>query len=73
MRAGGEKRGNSKDRKRRKFWMLLTFGDGNFTFCVHCTTELDYDSVWQSTRSLRQVRSEFREVEVEPYLGSSLD
>ncbi len=45
MRAGGEKRGNSTDRKRRKIWMLLSFGDGKFTLCVHCTKELDYDSV----------------------------
>ena len=45
MRAGGEKRGNSTDRKRRKIWMIATFGFGKFVLCVHCSISLDYDHV----------------------------
>ena len=45
MRSGGEKRGNSTDRKRRKIWMIATFGFGNFVLCVHCAITLDYDHV----------------------------
>lgn len=45
MRAGGEKRGNSTDRKRRKLWMLSHFGNGTSVECVHCSTELTYKTV----------------------------
>jgi len=40
MRYGGEKRGNSTDRRRRKEWMLKHFGDGTTCSCVHCGTKL---------------------------------
>lgn len=45
MRAGGEKRGNAQDRRRRKLWMLDTFGDGERCECVHCHVSLTYDVV----------------------------
>lgn len=44
-RSGGEKRGNSKDRKVRKHWMLSTYGTGNKVPCTHCGRELDYYTV----------------------------
>lgn len=44
-RPGGEKRGNSTDRRRRKIWMLSRFGNGTHCNCVHCATELDYTTV----------------------------
>lgn len=45
MRAGGEKRGNSYDRKARKLWMLSTFGDGTKCPCTHCHAMLGYAEV----------------------------
>lgn len=45
MRPGGEKRGNSTDRRRRKLWMLLHFGDGNSAPCTHCGVALNYSSI----------------------------
>lgn len=45
MRAGGEKRGNSKDRRARKLWMLASFGDGTVAPCVHCLNELSYETI----------------------------
>ena len=39
-RAGGEKRGNSTDRRRRRKWMLAKWGDGETCQCVHCGTML---------------------------------
>jgi hypothetical protein len=44
-RPGGEKRGNSTDRRRRKFWMLARWGDGETCPCVHCGDELTYATV----------------------------
>lgn len=44
-RPGGEKRGNSKDRARRKMWMLEQWGDGRTCPCVHCGTTLAYATV----------------------------
>ena len=44
-RPGGEKRGNSTDRKRRKLWMLVAWGDGVKAPCTHCSMMLDYDSI----------------------------
>jgi 5-methylcytosine-specific restriction endonuclease McrA len=35
-RAGGEKRGNSTDRRRRRLWMLARWGDGTTCPCTHC-------------------------------------
>lgn len=45
VRAGGEKRGNARNRRARKLWMLATWGDGTKCPCVHCGAQLDYDSV----------------------------
>lgn len=45
MRPGGEKRGNSRDRRARKLWMLETWGDGKSCPCVHCGTKLRYSTV----------------------------
>lgn len=45
MRAGGEKRGNSKDRRARKHWMLKQWGDGQRCNCVHCGGELTYETL----------------------------
>jgi 5-methylcytosine-specific restriction endonuclease McrA len=45
VRPGGEKRGNSYDRRRRKEWMLRTFGDGEEVPCTHCSTTLTYETV----------------------------
>lgn len=44
-RPGGEKRGNSTDRRRRKLWMLMTWGDGLKCPCVHCGAILDFGTV----------------------------
>lgn len=44
-RHGGELRGNSEDRRRRKLWMLKTFGDGKHVACVHCDKKLNYDTL----------------------------
>lgn len=48
-RPGGEKRGNSKDRRARKIWMLSSVsgfgGDGTQVRCVHCDRWLTYDTV----------------------------
>lgn len=45
MRNGGEKRGNSKDRRARKLWLLSTYGDGTNCDCVHCGMELEYSTI----------------------------
>jgi 5-methylcytosine-specific restriction endonuclease McrA len=46
MRNGGDKRGSNTDRKRRKQWMLITFGDGETCLCYwECGTTLDYTTV----------------------------
>lgn len=45
MRAGGEKRGNSTDRRARKYWMLGTFGDGKSAPCVWCAMALTYETI----------------------------
>ncbi len=44
---GPDLRGNSKDRKRRKEWMLGEFGDGATCECAFpdCTEVLTYDTV----------------------------
>lgn len=44
-RPGGDARGNAQDRRRRKIWLLATFGDGEKCPCAHCGAELDYDTV----------------------------
>ena len=45
MRPGGEKRGNSRDRKARKLWLLSHFGDGTTAPCIHCGRSLTYHEV----------------------------
>lgn len=45
MRAGGEKRGNNKDRAARKRWMLRTWGNGKTCPCTHCRKRLCYATV----------------------------
>jgi 5-methylcytosine-specific restriction endonuclease McrA len=45
QRPGGEKRGNSTDRRRRRAWMLITWGDGTTCPCVHCGATLDDSTV----------------------------
>lgn len=44
-RHGGEKRGNSTDRRRRKMWMLAHFGNSASCDCVHCGTALTFETV----------------------------
>lgn len=44
-RPGGEKRGNSADRRRRKVWMLSHFGNGVTCSCLHCERELTFETV----------------------------
>lgn len=44
-RPGGDKRGNTTDRRRRKEWMLKTFGDGESCPCTHCDVPLNYETV----------------------------
>lgn len=45
MRPGGKKRGNNKDRRARKLWMLDHFGNGVSCSCAHCSTVLAYETV----------------------------
>ncbi len=40
MRAGGEKRGNSRDRRRRKLWLLRTFDPELGPDYAHCALQL---------------------------------
>jgi hypothetical protein len=39
-RHGGDTRGNTTNRRRRKLWLLATFGDGERCSCSHCGIEL---------------------------------
>lgn len=41
MRHGGDKRGSSADRARRKQWLLDAFGNGLTVRCTHCNKTLD--------------------------------
>jgi HNH endonuclease len=45
MRHGGEKRGNSKDRRMRKLWMLAVYGNGAHCPCTHCGHSLTMETV----------------------------
>jgi 5-methylcytosine-specific restriction endonuclease McrA len=45
MRAGGELRGNSRDRRARRIKLLRVYGNGTSAPCVHCGTLVDYDSL----------------------------
>lgn len=44
-RSNGPDRGNSTDRRRRKHYLLNTFGDGHTCECVHCGHTLDYTTI----------------------------
>lgn len=44
-RHGGDKRGNSRDRRARKLWMLATWGDGIVCPCIHCEQPVTYETV----------------------------
>jgi 5-methylcytosine-specific restriction endonuclease McrA len=48
-RPGGENRGSSTDRRRRKHWMLSVEagfgGDGTKVPCTHCRAVLDFSTV----------------------------
>jgi hypothetical protein len=39
-RHGGDQRGSATDRRRRKLWLLATFGNGERCPCTHCGVEL---------------------------------
>jgi len=46
MRAGGDKRGNNADRRRRREWLLETFGNGVTAPCFwDCGREVDDSTV----------------------------
>lgn len=50
MRQGGERRGNTTDRRRRREWLVATFGDGTLVDCAlrsspRCTVILTVDTV----------------------------
>ena len=36
-----DRRGKARDRRRRREWLLETFGDGTTAPCAHCGKELD--------------------------------
>ena len=40
-----DRRGNNRDRARRKLWLLASFGDGFEATCYHCPRLLNYDTV----------------------------
>lgn len=41
-RNGGDKRGSSHDRARRKVWMLAFYGNHETAPCTHCGKDLTY-------------------------------
>lgn len=45
MRHGGELRGNSYDRRRRKVWLLKTFGTGRSCLCHWCRKRLRFETL----------------------------
>jgi hypothetical protein len=46
-RNGGDKRGSAEDRRKRKRWLLVIFGDGTTAPCTHCGLELTYATLEQ--------------------------
>lgn len=44
-RRGGDHRGNTQSRRRRKLWLLRTFGDGDTCRCFWCPEMLTYATV----------------------------
>ena len=45
MRAGGELRGNSKDRRARRIKLLRVYGNGTQANCIHCGATVEYDTL----------------------------
>jgi len=41
----GNARGSAEDRRRRKQWLLDTFGDGQRADCYHCAIVLTFDTI----------------------------
>ena len=69
-RPGGEKRGNSKDRAARKFWMLATWGNGETCPCVHgCGTVLTYATVEADRIIPGALGGSYRRDNVQPACG----
>lgn len=58
-----DRRGNNKDRKARKIWMLKAYGDGVNCLCVHCGEQLDYETV-QADR--KEPGGSYRRTNVQP-------
>lgn len=44
-RPGTDKRGNAERRRRNKYWMLETFGNGRTCPCTHCGKRLNFQTV----------------------------
>jgi hypothetical protein len=64
-RSGGETRGNAYNRRRRKAWLLATFGDGETCPCFACGVLLDVrtltvDRIVPGVRGGRYVRGNIR-------------
>ena len=64
-RHGGDDRGNTRNRRVRKLWLLATFGDGEHCSCTHCGAQLDFatvtaDRIVPGHRGGRYVRGNIR-------------
>ena len=64
-RSGGEMRGSAQDRRRRKAWLLVTYGDGETVACWRCGAPLIFgmltvDRVVPGVDGGRYVRSNIR-------------
>lgn len=42
---GDDRRGNSRDRKARKVWLISTFGNGVTAPCAHCERQLQLEEI----------------------------
>lgn len=42
---GNDRRGNSRDRRARKLWLVKTFGNGVTAPCVHCERQLTLEEI----------------------------
>lgn len=45
QQTGDDRRGNAKDRKARKIFLLNKFGNGEFAPCVHCGEQLTFETL----------------------------
>ena len=64
-RRGGDQRGSATNRRRRKLWLLATFGDGERCPCSHCGAELVFatltaDRIVPGAQGGRYVRANIR-------------